>query len=60
MKVEVVYEIDHKQIRNFVELHSIIYDNDDDNVLVSTASGGLTDFLQKERAFVFKFETVCY
>ena len=32
MKVEVGYENDHKQIRNFVELHSIIYDNDDDNV----------------------------
>ena len=60
MKVEVGYENDHKQIRNFVELHSIIYDNDDDNIPVITASGGLTDFLQKERAFVFNFQTVCY
>ena len=38
MKVEVGYENDHKQIINFVELRSIIYDNDDDNVPVITAN----------------------
>ena len=58
--MEVGYENDHKQIRKFVELHSVIYYNDDDNVPVITASGGLTDFLQKERAFLFNFQTVCY